>query len=155
MSLSLTVDGVPYEVLDAPDTANLADVLRHHLGLTATKDACYEGRCGSCSVLLGGVLVTACTVLAADVTEPVVTTSGLGSPDAPSDVQRALVEGGGVQCGFCIPGMVVAATDLLERHPDPTEDEVRRGLAGNLCRCTGYGRIVAAVLSAARGRTSP
>jgi carbon-monoxide dehydrogenase small subunit len=154
VSLSLTVDGVSYEVLDAPDTANLADVLRHHLGLTATKDACYEGRCGSCSVLLGGVLVTACTVLAADVTEPVVTTSGLGSPDAPSDVQRALVEGGGVQCGFCIPGMVVAATDLLERHPDPTEDEVRRGLAGNLCRCTGYGRIVEAVLSAARGRTS-
>jgi carbon-monoxide dehydrogenase small subunit len=154
VSLSLTVDGVPYEVLDAPDTANLADVLRHHLGLTATKDACYEGRCGSCSVLLGGVLVTACTVLAADVTEPVVTTSGLGSPDAPSDVQRALVEGGGVQCGFCIPGMVVAATDLLERHPDPTEDEVRRALAGNLCRCTGYGRIVEAVLSAARGRTS-
>jgi carbon-monoxide dehydrogenase small subunit len=155
VSLTLTVDGVPYEVLDAPDNANLADVLRHHLGLTATKDACYEGRCGSCSVLLGGVLVTACTVLAADVTEPVVTASGLGSSDEPSDVQRALVEAGGVQCGFCIPGMVMAATDLLERHPDPTEDEVRRGLAGNLCRCTGYGRIVAAVLSAARGRTSP
>ncbi|MDX6228315.1 MAG: hypothetical protein QOI76_1705 [Frankiales bacterium] len=155
MSLTLTVDGVPYEVLDAPDNANLADVLRHHLGLTATKDACYEGRCGSCSVLLGGVLVTACTVLAADVTEPVVTASGLGSSDEPSDVQRALVEAGGVQCGFCIPGMVVAAADLLERNPDPTEEQVRRGLAGNLCRCTGYGRIVDAVLSAARGRTSP
>jgi carbon-monoxide dehydrogenase small subunit len=155
VSLSLTVDGVPYEVLDAPENANLADVLRHHLGLTATKDACYEGRCGSCSVLLGRVLVTACTVLAADVTEPVVTASGLGSSDEPSDVQRALVEAGGVQCGFCIPGMVIAATDLLEGNPAPTEEQVRRGLAGNLCRCTGYGRIVDAVLSAARGRTSP
>jgi carbon-monoxide dehydrogenase small subunit len=151
VSLTLNVDGVPYEVADVPDTANLADVLRHQLGLTATKDACYEGRCGSCSVLLGGVLVTACTVLAADVTEPVVTAAGL-VVDGPSDVQRALVEGGGVQCGFCIPGMVMAATDLLAHNPDPTEDEVRRGLAGNLCRCTGYGRIVDAVLCAARGR---
>jgi carbon-monoxide dehydrogenase small subunit len=151
VSLTLNVDGVPYEVADVPDTANLADVLRHQLGLTATKDACYEGRCGSCSVLLGGVLVTACTVLAADVTEPVVTAAGL-VVDGPSDVQRALVEGGGVQCGFCIPGMVMAASDLLAHNPDPTEDEVRRGLAGNLCRCTGYGRIVDAVLSAARGR---
>lgn len=154
MSLNLTVDGVPYEVPDLPGDANLADVLRHRLGLTATKDACYEGRCGSCSVLLGGVLVTSCTVLAADVTEPVVTAAGLGDTAAPSDVQRAVVEAGGVQCGFCIPGMVIAATDLLAHNPDPTEDEVRRGLAGNLCRCTGYGRIVDAVLSAARGRTS-
>jgi carbon-monoxide dehydrogenase small subunit len=151
VNLTLNVDGVPYDVPDVADTANLADVLRHELGLTATKDACYEGRCGSCSVLLGGVLVTACTVLAADVTEPVVTAGGL-MLDGPSDVQRALVEGGAVQCGFCIPGMVIAATDLLERNPDPTEDDVRRGLAGNLCRCTGYGRIVDAVLSAARGR---
>ena len=151
MNLTLNVDGVPYDVPDVADTANLADVLRHELGLTATKDACYEGRCGSCSVLLGGVLVTACTVLAADVTEPVVTAGGL-MLDGPSDVQRALVEGGAVQCGFCIPGMVIAATDLLEHNPDPTEDDVRRGLAGNLCRCTGYGRIVDAVLSAARGR---
>jgi aerobic carbon-monoxide dehydrogenase small subunit len=155
MTLSLTVDGVPYAVEGVAGDANLADVLRHHLGLTATKDACYEGRCGSCSVLLGGVLVTSCTVLAADVTEPVVTTAGLGDVADPSDVQQALVERGGVQCGFCIPGMVVAATDLLARIPDPTEDEVRRGLAGNLCRCTGYGRIVDAVLSAARGRNSP
>ena len=153
MTLSLTVDGVPYELDDLPPSANLADVLRHHLGLTATKDACYEGRCGSCSVLLGGVLVTACTVLAADVTDPVVTTAGLGSVDHPSDVQAAFVQGGAVQCGFCIPGMIVAATDLLERIPDPTEDQVRRGLTGNLCRCTGYGRIVDAVLAAARART--
>jgi carbon-monoxide dehydrogenase small subunit len=154
VSLALTVDGVPYEVPDVPANANLADVLRHHLGLTATKDACYEGRCGSCSVLLGGVLVTSCTVLAADVTEPVVTAAGVGDVAGPSDVQRALVEAGGVQCGFCIPGMVMAATDLLARNPDPTEDDVRRGLAGNLCRCTGYGRIVEAVLTAARGRAS-
>jgi carbon-monoxide dehydrogenase small subunit len=154
VNLNLTVDGVPYEVPDVPANANLADVLRHHLGLTATKDACYEGRCGSCSVLLGGVLLTSCTVLAADVTEPVVTAAGVGSPAEPSDVQLALVEAGGVQCGFCIPGMVMAATDLLERNPDPSEDQVRRGLAGNLCRCTGYGRIVDAVLTAARGRAS-
>jgi carbon-monoxide dehydrogenase small subunit len=154
VNLALTVDGVPYEVPDVPGNANLADVLRHQLGLTATKDACYEGRCGSCSVLLGGVLVTSCTVLAADVTEPVVTAAGVGGSAAPSDVQQALVEAGGVQCGFCIPGMVMAATDLLEHNPHPTEDEVRRGLAGNLCRCTGYGRIVDAVLTAARGRAS-
>jgi carbon-monoxide dehydrogenase small subunit len=154
VNLQLTVDGVPYDVPDVPANANLADVLRHRLGLTATKDACYEGRCGSCSVLLGGVLLTSCTVLAADVTEPVVTAAGVGTTADPSDVQLALVEAGGVQCGFCIPGMVMAATDLLERNPDPTEDEVRRGLAGNLCRCTGYGRIVDAVLTAARGRAS-
>jgi carbon-monoxide dehydrogenase small subunit len=152
MTLSLEVDGVRYQLEDVPATANLADVLRHHLGLTATKDACYEGRCGSCSVMLGGTVVTACTVLAADVTDPVVTAAGLGSVDQPSEVQRAFVEGGGVQCGFCIPGMIIAATALLERNPDPTQDEVRRGLAGNLCRCPGYGRIVDAVLAAARGR---
>ena len=152
MTLSLTVDGVSYEVDEVPASANLADVLRHQLGLTATKDACYEGRCGSCSVLLGGVLVTACTVLAADVTAPVITTAGLGSTETPSDVQRAFVEAGGVQCGFCIPGMIVAATALLEHDPDPSEEDVRRGLSGNLCRCTGYGRIVDAVLAAARER---
>ena len=152
MTLRLTVDGVPYEVDDLPATANLADVLRHRLDLTATKDACYEGRCGSCSVLLDGLLVTACTVLASDVTAPVVTTAGLGDGSHPSDVQQAFVEGGAVQCGFCIPGMIVAATSLLQANPDPTEDEVRRGLAGNLCRCTGYGRIVDSVLAAARAR---
>lgn len=152
MRLTLTVDGLPYEVEEVAVGANLADVLRHVLGLTATKDACYEGRCGSCSVLLGGVLVTACTVLAADVTEPIVTTAGLGSSTSPSDLQSALVARGGVQCGFCIPGMVMAASDLLERVPDPSEDEVRHGLAGNLCRCTGYGRIVDAVLAVARQR---
>ena len=152
MTLELSVDGVRYEVDDVPASANLADVLRHHLGLTSTKDACYEGRCGSCSVLLGGVLVMACTVLAADVTAPVVTAAGLGNVDEPSDVQRAFVEGGAVQCGFCIPGMIVAATSLLERNPDPSEDEVRLGLSGNLCRCTGYGRIVDAVLAAAKAR---
>ena len=148
----MRVDGS--EVVVDPDShVSLLEALRHTAGLTAAKEGCAQGRCGSCSVLLDGALVTACTVLAADVLDSEVTTAaGFGSTAQPSDVQQALVDAGGVQCGFCTPGMVVALHDLLARVPEPTEAQVRAGLAGNLCRCTGYGRIISAALAVASGR---
>lgn len=150
---ALVVDGTELTVRGASTTASLLDVLRDSLGLTATKDGCRQGRCGSCSVLLDGRLVTACTVLAADVVgEQVTTVAGLGTPEDPSRVQQAFVECGAVQCGFCTPGMTVALTALLEQDPTPDEVTIREGLCGNLCRCTGYGRILAAARSLAAPR---
>ena len=149
----LLVDGVPRVVSGAEPAASLLDVLRDSLALTATKDGCRQGRCGSCSVLLDGALVTACTVLAADVTDLAVTTAlGLGTEADPSPVQQAFVQCGGVQCGFCTPGMTVAVTALMAEDPSPDEAAIRAGLCGNLCRCTGYGRILDAVRTLA-GRT--
>ena len=152
---TLVVDGVEHEVVDAPQDANLVAVMRHRLGLMAAKDACQEGSCGSCAVLLDGAMANACTVLAADAVGAQVTTAaGFGTPDAPSDVQEALVRAGAVQCGFCTPGMVVAIEHLLASTPQPDEAAVRMGLSGNLCRCTGYGRIVDAVLQVAAARAA-
>jgi carbon-monoxide dehydrogenase small subunit len=134
---------------------SLAFVLRERLGLPATKTGCEQGECGSCSVLVDGVLVCACLVLARGVGDrPVVSPEGL-NPEARGDltpVQRAFVDAGAIQCGFCTPGLIVTVHDLLERVPDPDELEIREALAGNLCRCTGYGRIVAAVHAAAATR---
>jgi len=150
LSYPLTVDGVTWRVRDAPLTASLLTVLREQLGITSVKDACEQGRCGSCSVLLDGTLVTACTVLAADASECRVTTVAGLPADGPADaVRRAFAEAGAVQCGFCAPGFVVAVTDLLTRRPSAGEEEIRTGLAGNICRCTGYGRILAAIRAAA------
>jgi carbon-monoxide dehydrogenase small subunit len=118
--------------------------------MTGSKGACEEGECGSCSVLLDGNLVCSCLVLAASVTQSsIVTIEGLGGA---TDVQQAFVECGAIQCGFCSPGLVMAATNLLDRNPDPDVDDVREALAGNLCRCTGYGRILDAVQVAVDGR---
>lgn len=142
----LRVDGCDLDVSDAPQHASLTTVLREHLGVVEVKDGCNSGRCGSCAVLLDGVLVTSCTVLAADaVGAEVSTVRSLGSEQDPGEVQRALVDAGAVQCGFCTPGMAVAIADLLSREPAPTETAARLALSGNLCRCTGYGRILAAV----------
>ena len=117
-----------------------------------SKNACEQGECGSCSVLLDGTLACSCLVLAAQADgHSVVTVEGLAGGEELHPVQRAFVEEGAVQCGFCTPGLVVAAADLLARSPDPGDDEIREALAGNLCRCTGYGRILAAVRSAANG----
>jgi aerobic carbon-monoxide dehydrogenase small subunit len=146
----LTVNGSKHQVKDSFLGASLLSVLRDHIGMTGSKGACEEGECGSCSVLLDGNLVCSCLVLAASVTQSsIVTIEGLGGA---TDVQQAFVECGAIQCGFCSPGLVMAATNLLDRNPDPDMDDVREALAGNLCRCTGYGRILDAVQVAVDGR---
>ena len=150
---TLHVNGTEHEVGDAWMGENLLYVLRERLGLLAAKGACEQGECGSCSVLVDGELVCSCLVLAASaVGQPIVTVEGLAGPDAPTDVQVAFVDAGAVQCGFCTPGLVMAAHHLLERNPTPTELEIREELSGNICRCTGYGRIIAAIQDVATRR---
>jgi carbon-monoxide dehydrogenase small subunit len=129
--------------------------LRERMGLPGSKNACEQGECGSCSVLLDGTLVCACLVLAAQADgHEVVTVEGLGSEGGLHPVQEAFVRAGAVQCGFCTPGLVVATADLLTRSPEPTDDEIREALSGNLCRCTGYAKILDAVAAASRGEGS-
>jgi len=142
----LHVNGRVQEVRDSWLGESLLDVLRDRLGLVGTKGACEQGECGSCTVLVDGELVCSCLVMAASaVGRPIVTIEGVGGPDAPSDVQQAFVDAGAVQCGFCTPGLIVAVHDLLDRVGAPTDTEIREELAGNVCRCTGYGRIIDAV----------
>lgn len=149
----LHVNGADREVVDAFAGASLLNVLRDHLGLPAVKGACEQGECGSCSVLLDGTLVCSCLVLAASATDrEIVTLEGLTPAAGLSDVQRAFIEEGAVQCGFCTPGLITAVHDLLDRRPDPADADIREALAGNLCRCTGYGRVFAAVRTAAAWR---
>ncbi len=139
---TLTVNGERRAVAGAWDGESLLYVLRERLGLMSPKAGCEQGECGSCSVLVDGVLVCSCLVLAAAAPHSrIVTLEGV----AAQGVQRALVEEGGVQCGFCTPGLVMAIHDLLSRHPEADPLEIREALAGNLCRCTGYGRVLAAV----------
>lgn len=146
----LTVNGAVRRVDGALETESLLRVLRDRLGLPGAKNACEQGECGSCSVYLDGELVCACLVLAgqADGRE-VVTVEGLADADDLHPVQQAFVDTGAIQCGFCTPGLVLAAHDLLRRVPSPTDAEIREALAGNLCRCTGYGQILDAVRLAA------
>jgi len=142
----LHVNGSVRTVEDAWLGETLLYVLRERLGLSGAKNACEQGECGSCSVLLDDVVVCACCVLAVDaIGSHVETVEGLTQRGAAADVQAALLAAGGVQCGFCTPGFVVAVYDLLRRRPDAAELEVREALSGNLCRCTGYGRILEAV----------
>ncbi len=152
MRIRLTVNG---ERRDAEvwEGESLLFALRERLGLPGSKNACEQGECGSCSVLLDGTLVCACLVLAAQADgHDVVTVEGLAQDGHLHRVQEAFAETGAVQCGFCTPGLVVATADLLERTPEPTEDEMREALSGNLCRCTGYAKIFDAVkLAATRG----
>ena len=127
----------------------LLDVLREKLHLTGTKEGCGEGECGACSVLINGQLVNSCLVPMAQVEHASIKTiEGIAGPDQLHSVQRAFIEFGGAQCGICTPGMVMAAVDLLERNPNPTESDIRTGLAGNLCRCTGYMKIFESVFGA-------
>ncbi len=145
MRISLTVNGMLREA-DLWGGESLLTALRDTLELPGSKNACEQGECGSCSVLLDGELVCACLVLAAQADgHEVVTVEGLADGDDLHPVQTAFVEAGAVQCGFCTPGLVVAVADLLERAPDPSEDEVREALSGNVCRCTGYVKIFDAV----------
>ena len=144
--LVLTVNGVAHEVDAAWVGESLLHVLRERLGLPGAKNACEQGECGSCSVLVDGVLVCSCLVLAAASAGRAITTVESLADDAVlSDVQQAFVDAGAVQCGFCTPGLVMAVTDLLDRSPAPSDPEIREALSGNLCRCTGYGRVLDAV----------
>ena len=148
--VKLEVNGAVVEIeVEARET--LLDALRHRLGLTGTHAGCEEGSCGACTVLVDGEVVRACLVLAVQVEGRSVTTiEALAAPDALHPVQDALRGHHGLQCGFCTPGMVLTAVDLLARNPSPTEPEIREGLAGNLCRCTGYAGIVEALLELAQ-----
>jgi aerobic carbon-monoxide dehydrogenase small subunit len=144
-SYRLSVNGQDREVSDAWIGESLLYVLRERLGLPGAKNACEQGECGSCSLMLDGVLVASCCVMAADaVGSDIRTVEGLAPEGELTDVQRAFVEQGAVQCGFCIPGMIVAIHDLLDRRPSADELALREAISGNLCRCTGYGRIFAA-----------
>ena len=150
MRVSCTVNGEPRQADDVWEGESLLYVLRERLGLPGSKNACEQGECGSCSVYLDGVLVCACLVLAGQAEgAEIVTVEGLAPGDTLHPVQEAFVEAGAVQCGFCTPGLVVATHDLLARNPSPTDPEIREALAGNLCRCTGYEKVLAAVRQAA------
>jgi aerobic carbon-monoxide dehydrogenase small subunit len=146
--ITCRVNGEPVTV-EAHTMARLLDVLRVELRLTGTKEGCGEGECGACSVLLNGQLVNSCLVpwLHADGAE-IVTIEGVADGDRLHRVQEAFVSCGGAQCGICTPGMVLAALSLVQAHPSPTPDQIREGLAGNLCRCTGYMRIFEAIVRA-------
>jgi aerobic carbon-monoxide dehydrogenase small subunit len=149
MRIELTVNGERLEA-DVWAGESLLYVLRERLGLPGSKNACEQGECGSCSVLLDGRLVCACLVLAAQADgHELVTVEGLAEDGDLHPVQAAFTETGAVQCGFCTPGFVVATADLLARSPDPSDDEIREALSGNLCRCTGYAKIFDAVRLAA------
>jgi aerobic carbon-monoxide dehydrogenase small subunit len=150
VNLRITVNGQTHEVEDFWPGESLLYVLRERLGYPGSKNACEQGECGSCSVYLDGELVCACLVLGAQANErSVVTVEGLPRGDELHPIQRAFVEAGAVQCGFCTPGLIVATHDLLQRNSNPSDPEIREALAGNLCRCTGYEKILDAVRLAA------
>ncbi|HEU4833435.1 MAG TPA: (2Fe-2S)-binding protein [Pyrinomonadaceae bacterium] len=135
--------------IDIFPMARLLDVLREQLHLTGTKEGCGEGECGACTVMLDGQIVNSCLVPVAQVNGSNITTiEGVAQNDQLHTVQQAFIDHGGAQCGICTPGMVLAAVDLLNRNPEPSEDEIRTGLAGNLCRCTGYMKIFESVVRA-------
>jgi aerobic carbon-monoxide dehydrogenase small subunit len=146
MRLSCRVNGEDRQVEGVWEGESLLYVLRERFGLPGSKNACEQGECGSCSVYLGGVLVCSCLVLAGQAEGcEILTVEGLAEGEALHPVQEAFVETGAVQCGFCTPGLIISTHDLLERNPDPTDAEIREALAGNLCRCTGYEKILDAV----------
>jgi aerobic-type carbon monoxide dehydrogenase small subunit (CoxS/CutS family) len=150
VTLNLKVNGAAWSVTVEP-RVTLLDALRNHLDLTGAKPACERGGCGACTVLLDGEPVASCLMLASDAEGHAITTvEGIGTPEKMSPLQAAFVECDALQCGFCTPGFVVAGTALLAKHPDPTLPQIKKGLAGNLCRCGTYGRIFEAVQKAAK-----
>lgn len=152
--ITFTVNGTTQE-LDVPGNITLLQMLREKLGLTGTKNGCASGECGACTVILNGDAVNSCMVLApeADGAE-IITIEGLSRNGELDAVQKMIIEEGGVQCGFCTPGVIMSARALLNRNPHPTEFEIRDALTGNLCRCTGYNRIVDAVQKAAAAESA-
>src|SRR5436305_14342097 len=150
VAVSATINGEPVDFLCEP-RESLLEVLRDRLGLTGSKEGCNNGNCGACSVLMDGRLVNSCCVLGVEARNASITTvEGIGSPEGLVPLQQAFLEGAALQCGICTPGFIVAARALLDQNPRPSEPQVRHFLAGNLCRCTGYDKIVRAVLDAAR-----
>jgi aerobic carbon-monoxide dehydrogenase small subunit len=148
-TITLTVNGQERTVQTSAQQT-LLRLLRDDLGLTGTKDGCSEGECGACTVIMDGEPVNSCLVLAAQADGcEIITIEGIGSRERPHPLQQAFVEEGAVQCGYCIPGTILSAFALLRAHPHPSDEEIRQGIAGNLCRCTGYTKIVAAVKRAA------
>ena len=148
--IKITVNGISHELAIKTSTT-LLSLLRDELGLTGTKEGCGNGDCGACSVIVGGKVVNSCIYLAMDADgKEIVTVEGLAGEDGKlHPLQEAFVEEGAVQCGFCIPGMLMSAKALLDENPDPSEEEIKVGMAGNLCRCTGYARIVKGIQRAA------
>jgi len=152
MRVTLTVNGAR-RAAEARDGESLLTFLREELGLPGSKNACEQGECGSCSVMLDGALVCSCLVLAAACADKnVETVEALSAGGTLHPLQQAFLNAGAVQCGFCTPGLIVAANALLERNPEPSDVEIREALSGNICRCTGYGKILEAVRSVAAGR---
>lgn len=153
MHIAFVLNGAPVSI-EAPADITLLTLLRDYLGLTGTKQGCEVGECGACSVLLDGRLVNSCLVLAPQVGgRKVITIEGIRAPDGgPNDLQRAFIEYGAVQCGFCIPGMILAGEALLARNLHPSRAEIRAAIAGNLCRCTGYQQIIDAIQATAQHR---
>jgi carbon-monoxide dehydrogenase small subunit len=143
--ITLTVNG-EVEQVEVPSHLTLLQMLREKLALTGTKNGCSAGECGACTVMLNGEPVNSCMVLAVECDgAEIITVEGLAQNGVLDPVQQAIIDHGGVQCGFCTPGVLITARALLNRSPDPTEDEIREALVGNLCRCTGYNRIVEAI----------
>ena len=150
--MKLTINGQEI-ARDVAQHHTLLEFLRDDIGLTGTKECCAEGECGACTVLLDGKAINSCLVLAAEADGGIVTTiEGLEKDGQLDPLQQAFIDKGAVQCGFCIPGMIMAAKYLLQENSNPTETEIKQGLAGNLCRCAGYSRILAAVKEASRAR---
>lgn len=145
----LTVNGKSYELSVFP-WRTLLEVIREDLGLTGTKEGCHLGECGACTVIMDGKTVNSCLVLATEADGKQVTTiEGLADGDKLHPVQQAFVDHGGLQCGFCTPGMIMSAKVLLDEKPDPSEEEIKRAIAGNMCRCTGYTKIIESIKAAA------
>jgi carbon-monoxide dehydrogenase small subunit len=152
--VSVTVNGRKYDVADVEPRMLLSDFLRDELGLTGTHVGCEHGVCGACTVLVNGDSARSCLMLAVQTNgAEIVTVEGLGSPEALNELQAQFREHHGLQCGFCTPGMLMTGEDLLRKYPLATDEDIREGLSGNLCRCTGYQNIVAAIRSAAAKRT--
>lgn len=147
--ITINVNGQTHELLVKP-SASLLDVIREDLGLTGAKEGCGVGECGACTVIMDGETVNACLILAVEANGRQVTTiEGLANGEELHPIQQAFVDVGGLQCGFCTPGMVLSTKALLDRNPNPSDDEIRKGLEGNFCRCTGYTKIIASVRDAA------
>lgn len=148
--IKVTVNGILYELSVQP-WETLLDVIREHLGLTGTKEGCGLGECGACTIIMDGKTVNSCLVLAVEADDRVITTiEGLANGDELHPIQEAFVKCGGLQCGFCTPGMIMSTKALLEENPNPSEEEIRKGIAGNFCRCTGYTKIIESVKVAAK-----
>jgi carbon-monoxide dehydrogenase small subunit len=148
--INFTVNGKQHQVSVIP-SRTLLEVIREDLGLTGTKEGCGMGECGACTVIMDGKTVNSCLVLAGEADGKTITTiEGLANGDQLHPIQQAFADNGGLQCGFCTPGMILSAKVLLDENPNPTDEEIKKGIAGNFCRCTGYAKIFASIKAAAR-----